>query len=72
MSAFRFGCGEPTTVFVPRGYSFREVTVRCGSTAHDGGVNQCGACANKIGAQPLPEADEGDLEYDHRVHGGGE
>lgn len=72
MSGFRFGCGQQITISVPRGYSFAEVEVRCGSTARDGGVNQCSKCAESIDAGPLPDEDEGDLEFDHRAFAGGE
>lgn len=72
MSGWRFGCGAKFTGFVPRGYSYREVTLTCGSTAYNGGVNQCDKCAARIDPGPLPEAGEGDLEFDHRAFGGGE
>ena len=60
------------TIMVPRGFGYRGVEVRCGSTAIDGGVNQCDVCADQCPAVPLPDEDEGDLEYDHRVYGGDE
>jgi hypothetical protein len=34
-------------VFVPRGYDYREVTVRCGNTRPDGFPYLCDACAEK-------------------------
>lgn len=72
MSGFRFGCGVSFSAFVPRGFTSREVEVRCGSTSYNGGVNQCDKCAASIDAGPLPDADEGDLEFDHRAFGGEE
>ena len=70
-SKWRYGCGKSIKVFIPRGYSYREATVECGSTSIDGGVNQCDDCAQNQAMPPALE-DEGDLEYDQRVMGGGE
>jgi hypothetical protein len=68
----KYGCGATFTIWVPRGWNQREVKVRCGSTAIDGGVNQCQHCEVIVGQPPLPMEEEGDLEWDHRVNGGGE
>jgi hypothetical protein len=52
------------TVYVPRGYGYKPMQVRCGSTAFDGGVNQCDQCAGINPAPPPPLDDEmGDMEY---------
>lgn len=67
-----YGCGKQIEVTVPTKYSCKTYTTRCGSTAYDGGVNQCDDCAKRTGDIPLPYEDEGDLEYDHRIRGGGE
>jgi len=67
VTRWRFGCDKEITVMVPRGYSYREYVTRCGSTAYDGGVNQCDDCAAKLGTPPTPREDEGDLEYDDRI-----
>jgi hypothetical protein len=69
VSGWRFGCGQSFTVFVPRGYSYREVTVSCGSTSHTGGVNQCDACAAAIPVTE-PRADESDADWFERQSGG--
>lgn len=68
----QYGCGKEITVYVPTKYSSKEHQTVCGSTSYNGGVNQCDDCANKSGPIPLPYEDEGDLEYDHRINGGGE
>lgn len=39
------GCGAKIQEFVPRGYSYKEITVRCGSTSPDGSPWQCEKCA---------------------------
>jgi hypothetical protein len=70
MNRWRAGCDETITVYVPRGYSYKAMSVRCGSTAFDGGVNQCEACAAKHGVPPLPYEDEGDMEHFERTSGG--
>ena len=70
MSKWRHGCGKKFTVFVPRGYSYREMEVECGSTAYDGGVNQCGECDHK--PMPVPDEDESDMDYFERTEGGDE
>jgi hypothetical protein len=65
---WRYGCDAEMTVYVPRGGDYRELTVRCGSTAHDGGVNQCAACERR---HPMPPAheDESDMDYFERTDG---
>ena len=70
MSKWRHGCGKRFEIMIPRGYGYREVTVECGSTAIDGGVNQCGECDHK----PMPAAyeDESDMDYYERTEGGDE
>lgn len=63
MSKWRFGCGKPMTVFTHserRGY--REHKVECGSTAFDGGVNQCDECERKYPVKS-PLDDESDLDW---------
>lgn len=67
MSKWRYGCGKKFEILVPSNYSYREITVECGSTAPDGGVNQCGEC----GAKPMPPAyeDESDMDYFERTEG---
>ena len=37
-------CGKPMQVCVPRGYSYREYTTRCGGTSPDGSPWLCDAC----------------------------
>lgn len=54
MSRWNWGCGCRMTVYVPRGYSHREINVECGSTAYDGGVNQCESCADDPRMKPPP------------------
>lgn len=38
------GCGNKMTVWVSRGYSGKEVTVKCGSTDQYGGQHLCDTC----------------------------
>jgi hypothetical protein len=68
MTAWRNGCDESIEVYIPKGYSYKAVMVRCGSTAFDGGVNQCERCAARTGPLPLPDEDEGDMEFYERTH----
>ena len=67
-----YGCGKEIIVYVPTKYSSTEHKTVCGSTSYNGGVNQCDECADRTGHIPLPYEDEGDLEYDDRINGGGE
>lgn len=64
---WRFGCDAEMTIYTPRG---RAIKTRCGSTAYDGGVNQCDDCAEKSGPLPLPGDEEGDMEWFDRATGG--
>ncbi len=70
-SPYRYGCGVEMTVFVPRGYGYKEIKVRCGSTAHDGGVNQCEDCEKRHHIKP-PDEDESDMDWFERQEGGDE
>jgi hypothetical protein len=63
---FRFGCGEVVTVYVPTRYDYKAIARKCGSTAYDGGVNQCEECSKKHNV-PLPYENEGDMEWHERV-----
>tara|TARA_R110000737_G_scaffold41837_2_gene62524 strand:+ start:368 stop:565 length:198 start_codon:yes stop_codon:yes gene_type:complete len=38
-------CNEPMQVYVPRGYDYREITVRCGNTSPSGDPWLCDKCA---------------------------
>lgn len=66
MSKWRFGCGKKITVWIPRGMTGHELQVECGSTAVDGGVNQCRHCESERPA-PAGREDETDDEYDARA-----
>ena len=72
MSSYVYGCGEKFSTTIPTRYSCREIMVKCGSTSYTGGVNQCHKCSERDPAPPEPYPNEGDLEWDHRVNGGGE
>lgn len=63
MTAWRYGCDKLFTVTVPRGYSYRTVQVRCGSTAYNGDVNQCDRCGADPAKRPPPTPEYGD-DYD--------
>ena len=45
------GCNQPMQVWVPKGYSYKEITTRCGSTSISGGVNLCETCLEKLAKQ---------------------
>lgn len=66
MSKWRHGCDAEMFVYIPKGYSYKEIKVRCGSTAFDGGVNQCDRCEAKFAA-PAPLEDESDMDYYERT-----
>jgi hypothetical protein len=46
-SPYRYGCGCSMKVMVPRGYDYREIKVKCGSTSPTGDPWQCDACARE-------------------------
>jgi hypothetical protein len=60
---WRYGCGEIISVYVPKGWDYKERKVECGSTSHTGGVYQCAECAEKHGQPRVPEY--GDIEHDY-------
>jgi hypothetical protein len=62
MSKWRFGCGCNIEVTVQRGYGHTIKVVECGSTAYDGGINQCEECEIEH-PYSMPDEDEGDLEW---------
>jgi hypothetical protein len=41
------GCRKEIQVFVPRGYDYKEITTRCGSTGYYGYPDFCEDCALK-------------------------
>jgi hypothetical protein len=59
-SRWHFGCGKKFTVYVPKGYDYKPREVECGSTAYDGGVNQCPTCAANPARDPGPIPEYGD------------
>jgi len=64
-SKYRFGCGRPVEVFIPRGFTYAGVMRECGSTAHDGGINQCEAC-EAVHPYSMPGDDESDMDWFER------
>ena len=38
------GCGLKMTEYVPRGYDYKEITVKCGNTSPDGNPYLCEEC----------------------------
>jgi hypothetical protein len=38
------GCGKKLQVFVPRGWDYREITVKCGNTSPHGSPYLCDKC----------------------------
>lgn len=41
------GCKKKIEVFIPRGYTYKEITVRCGSTSPSGNPFLCNDCQEK-------------------------
>jgi len=37
-------CKNKVSVYVPKGYGYKELQMPCGSTAIDGGINLCDSC----------------------------
>jgi hypothetical protein len=68
MSKWAFGCGKQIDAVIPYRGDWKAITVECGSTAHDGGVNQCDACEEKHPVSD-PYEDEGDMEWFDRQGG---
>ena len=69
MTKYRFGCGKAIEVFVPRGFRYVPMMRECGSTAHDGGINQCEEC-EETRTYSLPGEDESDMDwYEREFHG---
>jgi len=64
MSGWKYGCGKKFETAVPTRFSCKTVMATCGSTAWNGGVNQCDACATKQELMPPPTPDYGDDDYD--------
>ena len=42
------GCNKELQVYVERGYTYKEITVRCGNTSPHGNPWLCDACAKKL------------------------
>jgi hypothetical protein len=63
MSKWRFGCGKEIDVYIPKGWDYKRVLRECGSTAYDGGVNQCVACSSKYPVSPPRDDEETDEEW---------
>lgn len=63
MSRWKYGCGRKFERAIPTRYSSRLITVECGSTAHDGGVNQCDACGSRDDLRPPPTPTYGDDDH---------
>ena len=63
MTIWNYGCDKLIEVWLQRGYNYKMFMVRCGSTAHDGGVNQCEACERKYPTPPVPEYGDDDGDY---------
>lgn len=60
MSKWRYGCDATVTLYVPRGYDYREIERPCGSTGPDGNVVQCERCARNPRLRPPPVPAYGD------------
>ena len=62
----RFGCGKDMVIDILTRHGYKERKTFCGSTAYDGGVNQCEECEKKHNV-PLPYEDESDMDWYERV-----
>lgn len=71
MSGYRFGCGKEITVYIPTRYDYKARKTTCGTTAYDGGVNQCRECEDKHNV-PTPYEDEDDMAWYERATDGDE
>lgn len=49
-------CGKPIQIVIPRGYSYKEITVKCGSTGIDGYPNLCDECEKEFDSQEYRQA----------------
>jgi len=69
MAKYRFGCGKVIEVFVPRGFRYVPMMRECGSTGHDGGINQCEEC-EETRTYSMPGEDESDMDWYERQGSG--
>lgn len=44
-------CKKLFPTFVPKGFGYKEVQVKCGTTSYDGGINICPDCEEAIEKQ---------------------
>lgn len=59
------GCGKKMQVWLPKGYDYKEYTVKCGNTSPNGDPYQCDTCAEKnAGRNWRQEALESGEYYD--------
>ena len=59
------GCGELLETFVPRGFSYKAIKVKCGSTGPDGYPQFCDSCAVKYAKRDWrKEAEEAGEQWD--------
>jgi hypothetical protein len=56
------GCGKSIEVDIPKGFSYKTITVKCGSTGIDGYPNLCEECEKK----KQKESPSGDWRYDYK------
>ena len=66
------GCGKKITEYIPRGYDYKEVTVRCGSTSPSGYPYLCVECEVTDGHRDWRrEAEEAGETWDPEPEVGG-
>jgi len=41
------GCDKPMEVYIPKGWDYKAITVRCGNTSPSGNPYLCEQCAEK-------------------------
>jgi hypothetical protein len=59
------GCGKKMKEYVPRGYDYKEITVRCGSTSPYGSPWLCDKCEEIHGHRDWRrEAEEAGEQWD--------
>lgn len=60
-------CDNKVSYWVPRGYDYREVKVRCGLTNPHGGRAICDECAADANTMRAIERDERIIEADNQI-----
>jgi|TARA_R110002020_G_scaffold389145_1_gene599751 hypothetical protein len=60
-------CDNTVSYWVPKGYDYREVEVRCGLTDPHGGRAVCDECAADVNKMREVERDECSIKADNEI-----